>query len=133
MRGPRSVIADPRRNGSRFGRVLAAVVLVTVVTAAVACGDSDPPEPPVSADGDVDPVLAEGAQIYSARCAACHAADGGGGRGPQLADGRMPDRYPDIEDQIAVVANGREAMPGFEDDLTAAEIEAVVRYTREVL
>jgi mono/diheme cytochrome c family protein len=50
-----------------------------------------------------------------------------------LADGRVVDRYPDIEDQIAVVTNGRGVMPSFGGALSVAEIREVVRYEREVL
>jgi mono/diheme cytochrome c family protein len=42
--------------------------------------------------------------------------------------------YPDVAAQIDVVTNGKgDGMPAFADKLTAGEIEAVVRYTREVL
>jgi mono/diheme cytochrome c family protein len=58
---------------------------------------------------------------------------GQGGIGPQLADGRVVDRYPNIEDQIAVVTNGRGVMPSFGGALSVAEIREVVRYEREVL
>ena len=57
---------------------------------------------------------------------------GGGGAGPKLA-GRMEDVYPDIADQIAVIANGRGSMPAFGSALTPEQIEAVAKYEREVL
>jgi mono/diheme cytochrome c family protein len=53
--------------------------------------------------------------------------------GPQLSGGRVVERYPNIEDQIAVVTNGQGAMPSFGGSLSAGQIRAVVRYEREVL
>jgi cytochrome c oxidase subunit II len=81
-----------------------------------------------------DPVLAQGQEIYQARCASCHGATGGGGLGPRLA-GRMTERFPDIADQIALVTNGVRGtnMRAFGEVLSPEEIEAVVRYTREAL
>ena len=70
-----------------------------------------------------------GARIFSESCAGCHGAEGGGGVGPKLA-GRVGDDFPDPEDEIAVVTNGRRSMPSFEGRLTPAEIEQVVEYTR---
>jgi mono/diheme cytochrome c family protein len=44
--------------------------------------------------------------------------------------------YPDIEDQIAFVAEGQGAMPAFgpgsSRELTEEELRAVVEYTREL-
>lgn len=107
-------------------------LLVLALTAA-ACGPASPPEVPAAADGVPDPVLVEGRTIYSRRCAGCHGTSGGGGRGPQLGEGRVLESHPDIEDQIQLVTNGRDGMPAFEGTLSEAQIEAVVRYTREVL
>ena len=76
----------------------------------------------------------DGAAIYSQRCATCHGDDGGGGIGPALADGRMVTRFPDADDQIAIVTVGRGQMPSFSDrGLTADEIAAVVEFTRTSL
>jgi mono/diheme cytochrome c family protein len=70
-----------------------------------------------------------GASIYSASCANCHGADGGGGIGPALA-GEVVETFPDPADEIDVVTNGRRAMPAFDGSLSAEEIEQVVEYTR---
>ena len=70
-----------------------------------------------------------GATIFSASCAGCHGADGGGGVGPKLA-GNVVDDFPDAADEIAVVTNGRRSMPSFDGRLTPKEIEQVVEYTR---
>ena len=73
-----------------------------------------------------------GAQIFSANCARCHGADGGGGIGPKLA-GKVRKDFPDADDQIALVTGGKRTMPAFGGDLTAAEIRQVVEYTRTEL
>ena len=71
-----------------------------------------------------------GATIYAANCARCHGADGSGGNvGVKLA-GSVVEEFPDVEDQIAVVTDGRGGMPSFGGDLTTEEIEQVVEYTR---
>jgi mono/diheme cytochrome c family protein len=42
-------------------------------------------------------------------------------------------RFSVLADQIRVVADGRGSMPGFGGRYDPEELEAVVRYTREVL
>lgn len=74
-----------------------------------------------------------GQAVYTAECAKCHGARGQGGLGPQLAGGRMAERYPDAADQVAVVARGRGGMPAFGNSLSAEQIAAVVAYTRTEL
>ena len=54
---------------------------------------------------------------------------GQGGVGPDLA-GVVADKYPNIEDQIAVVTDGKGQMPSWRGDLTPKEIRKVVEYTR---
>ncbi|MEE9414850.1 MAG: cytochrome c [Acidimicrobiales bacterium] len=87
------------------------------------------PEVPANAD----PALEVGRDVWGARCATCHGPSGGGGTGSVLNDGLAVERYPDIADEIAVVRDGRANMPSFASVLSEEEIEAVVRYTREVL
>jgi mono/diheme cytochrome c family protein len=93
--------------------------------------------------------LDEGGELYTQYCATCHGAGGGGGVGPQLADGAVLETFPTIESHLEWVFLGSEAavggvygangkasaggMPAFGETLTAAEILAVVRYEREVL
>lgn len=104
------------------------VLLVGGVAAGLAgCSSEDTPAAPT------DPVLLEGQQIFSSQCAGCHGRGGGGGFGSKLSDGQVVENYPDIADQIAVIANGQGSMPGFEGRLTDAQLEAVALYTREVL
>jgi mono/diheme cytochrome c family protein len=93
----------------------------------VACTSDAPAAPD-------DPVLQQGRDLYLSQCATCHGADGGGGLGPKLA-GRMEERYPDIEDHMAVIRDGVSGtrMLPFGQSLTEEEIRAVARYEREVL
>jgi mono/diheme cytochrome c family protein len=56
--------------------------------------------------------------------------------GPKLA-GVVANRYPNIEDQMAVIRDGKSSMPAFGGSSSSAlsdeDIEAVARYEREVL
>ncbi|MBM3658518.1 MAG: cytochrome c [Actinobacteria bacterium] len=70
-----------------------------------------------------------GPEVYAAYCATCHGAAGQGGVGPKLA-GLMESAYPDIEDQIAVVTNGKATMPAWGSRLSAGQIRRVVEYER---
>jgi len=81
----------------------------------------------VDAAGGVD-----GGVLFGKNCAGCHGGDGSGGIGPRLA-GTMVARFPEPAAQIAVVTEGRRAMPSFGTRLTAEEIAAIVEYTRTVL
>ena len=117
----------------RLSRLLLLIAVVAPISTAGACAADDVPEVPVAADGSVDPVLVAGRRVYIDRCASCHGNDGGGGRGSKLSDGLMIKRYPDTDEQARVVTDGVKAMPAFDEVLDAAQIEAVVRYTREVL
>ena len=92
----------------------------------------DAPAVPLGPDGEPDPVLALGRDVFSNRCSSCHGSSGGGGTGVKLA-GRVEEEYPDPADQAAVIREGRKSMPAFGGTLSGAEIDAVVRYTREVL
>lgn len=102
------------------------VVLGLTGLVLVACGSDD------AAPVPSDPVLAQGQQVYKARCQSCHGSKGQGGTGMKLA-GRMTSVFPDIADQIDVIAEGRGSMPGWKNELSAEEIEAVARYERECL
>ena len=79
-----------------------------------------------------DPVLSMGYDVFQANCAACHGTTGDGAVGPKLK-GVVSGRFPNIADQVEVITNGRNTMPGWKDRLTAEQIEAVARYEREGL
>lgn len=61
-------------------------------------------------------------------CATCHGRTGQGFVGPSLSDIAL--RFPNVADQVALVANGRGQMPAFGGRLGNDEIEKVVEYTR---
>ena len=110
-------------------------ILILVFSAAIVLGAcaGESPEVPVGPDGQADPELAVGREVYSRRCANCHGAGGGGGTGPKLSDGAVIEAYPDAADQREIIADGRNGMPSFAGSLSTTELDAVVRYTREVL
>ena len=103
--------------------------------AALTVGACAGPPPNVSAlaDGSVDQVLVEGRSVYESKCVQCHGSEGQGGRGKQLNEGNVLLAYPTQASQIEFVSNDKGMMPAFGSILTDAELEAVVRYTREVL
>jgi mono/diheme cytochrome c family protein len=71
-----------------------------------------------------------GGTIFASNCARCHGAEGSGGIGPQLSDGAVVDRFPDVADEITFVTEGQDGMPSFGGTLSAQEIQRVVEYTR---
>ncbi len=111
-------------------RKIVLVVLVTIgsaVTVAACSGGDDGIATPT------DPVLAEGQKVYRSQCASCHGTKGGGGQGSKLA-GVVEVKFPNIDDHIRIIAEGKGGgMPAFGKRLTAEQIEAVARYEREVL
>lgn len=109
-------------------RAVVIVVLGFGLLAACTAGGAQVPE--VSSG---DPVLVEGRELYIRNCAQCHGAAGDGGRGVQLSDGRVLASYPDVEDQVAVVSDGRNNMPAFGEKFSDDQLVAVVRFTREIL
>ena len=108
------------------------VVSIAIGLLAGACAGGSP-EVPAGPDGRRDPVLVLGRDVYSDRCSNCHANDGDGGRGPKISGGATLEEFPEVEDQVELLREGKGAMPGFGDVLDDAELEAVARYVREVL
>jgi mono/diheme cytochrome c family protein len=96
-----------------------------------ACSNEDAPD--MTSEQSSDPVLALGRDVYGDNCARCHGDAGGGGAGPKLSDGKVVEHFPDPAAQAEVIRKGRGAMPAWDSKLTPDEIDAVVRYTREVL
>jgi mono/diheme cytochrome c family protein len=111
-------------------RGLAVAVLAALFAVGCAAGGNAPELTGAQAQ---DAALQTGSRVYQDRCARCHGRGGGGGAGPALADGRVVRRFANPDDEAAVIRNGRGAMPAWAQVLTPAEIDAVVRYTREVL
>jgi cytochrome c oxidase subunit 2 len=121
--------------------VLKRIVVVAEVVALLAAGITlvmlfaMPADEP-SSGGDETAGLdapADGAAGYQSSCSSCHGPDGDGGIGPRLGGGAVVEAFPDEADQIAIVTQGRGGMPGFGGALSAAEIEAIVTYTRDEL
>jgi outer membrane protein assembly factor BamB len=81
-------------------------------------------------DGGDAAAAGEGEDLYRQSCASCHGGSGEGGSGPSLVgvDERLT-----RDQHLEVVRQGRGAMPGWEDDLTPAQIDAVVDYQRTEL
>jgi mono/diheme cytochrome c family protein len=96
----------------------------------VAVDETD--EPADGGTGTTAVAEVDGAAVFEGRCASCHGAEGGGQSGPRLSDGRVVERFPDIEDQIELVTDGKSGMPSFEDRLSEEEIRAVVEFTRSL-
>jgi mono/diheme cytochrome c family protein len=101
-----------------------AAVVISVALLVSACAEE------VALPADADPQLVEGAEVFRASCARCHGASGRGGIGPSLQ--QIETRLDDAA-QRDVVVNGRKTMPRFGSTLSESEIDAVVRYTREIL
>jgi mono/diheme cytochrome c family protein len=110
-----------------FRRVVDVVEVLALVAAAVFVVMLFANEPSTgTAGGPTTP----GATLFAANCASCHGADGGGGIGPQLAGGAVTHDFPNLDDQVAFVTDGRGGMPAFGGRLTPAQIRQVVEYTR---
>jgi mono/diheme cytochrome c family protein len=103
------------------GALTAALMLFTL--------EGAPPTAQPGLVGEVQRLVDEGRDIYDVRCATCHGAAGQGGQGPRLA-GTVLVNYPDAADEIAIVVEGRGAMPPFGEMLSEEEIAAVVTFTR---
>ena len=102
-------------------RLLVVPVVAALLGGTAACGGGGSSAGPTTGPG-----------IYRAYCATCHGAAGQGFVGPALA-GVVATKYPDVDDQIAVVTNGRGSMPAWGSRLSPAQIRAVVDYTRTTL
>lgn len=109
------------RIGTHLARLAAAASTVALAVVVAGCGGGGDEARPTTGKG-----------IYAASCATCHGVDGQGGVGPALAR-VVADKYPNIEDQIAIVTNGKGGMPAWQGDLTSKEILEVVEYTRTEL
>lgn len=104
---------------------------------------------------ELEPALALGKEIYGTKCASCHGSGGEGGVGRPLNGGEVLLTFPDPQGHIDWVVGGSTPkgtpygdpnrpggqrlsqsvgiMPAFGSSLSDDEIEAVVRYEREIL
>jgi cytochrome c6 len=67
----------------------------------------------------------DGAEIYAANCAGCHAPDRSGRNGPPLLPANLTS---DPSSYVQLITDGLGGMPGFGNRLSADEINAVVDY-----
>ena len=116
--------AQRKREAKRRQRIgviiggLALLAIVVVAAIVVAGGSEEAALPP------------DGQAVYAANCASCHGERAEGlFTFPRLA-GVVSTKYPNPDDQAAVVRNGRGEMPAFADKLSPEEIRAVVEFTR---
>jgi mono/diheme cytochrome c family protein len=73
--------------------------------------------------------VANGAQLFSDNCEACHGLMGAGGHvGPNLQKSSVAEHLTQVEKQVR---NGGGAMPPFSGVLSDQEIDAVARYVVE--
>jgi mono/diheme cytochrome c family protein len=80
-----------------------------------------------------DATLLAGRNVYRAECATCHGVRGQGAVGPTFNDGKLLRDFPNAEDQVTFVSNGRGIMPAFAGILSHQQLENVVAYERQVL
>lgn len=107
----------------RIVNVIEVLVLVAALVFVVALFTND--------SGGGTPVTT-GAALFATNCARCHGSDGGGGIGPQLSGGKVVAAFPNVADEVTFVTRGKDGMPAFGGQLTAAQIDQVVDYTRKL-
>lgn len=78
---------------------------------------------------DLTALAARGEKVYAANCAACHQANGKGAGPIKALDGSPVVQDADKSKQVAVLLNGRNAMPAFKQ-LSDTDIAAVATYTK---
>ena len=76
-----------------------------------------------------------GADLFKAKCAMCHGADGSASTGMGKSMGLKPLGSPEVQkmsdaDLTALITNGKGKMPAAKGKLTDAEISSVVKYVR---
>lgn len=88
---------------------------------------------PDLSDQSRDQLIAKGAGVYEKNCATCHLPSGEGvpGAFPALTGSAVVNG--DINAQVHLVMNGKNAMPAFGNVLKADELAQVITYTRNAL
>ncbi len=76
-----------------------------------------------------------GQDVYKAKCAMCHGADGSASTGMGKSMGLKPLGSADVQnmsdaDMTALITNGKGKMPAFKGKLTDAQISDVVKYVK---
>lgn len=123
---------------SPFVTLVAAAATVAGALGLAACGGGGestaartPPRPTGELAGDAQ--LLEGRTVYTRYCSSCHGIDGSGGPGTAFTGGKLLESLPTPADQLTVIQEGRGVMPSFGETLSPDQLDAVIRYTREVL
>jgi mono/diheme cytochrome c family protein len=75
----------------------------------------------------------DGASLFRSNCAGCHGADGAGGIGPQLNGGQVTKSFSTAAAETDFITRGGGGMPAFRDQLSQAELQAIVEFTRTTL
>jgi len=91
----------------------------------------------VSGPSAIGSTTGDGSALYKAKCAMCHSADGSGSSpmGKKLAvrDLRSAEVQGQSDGQLsAVIAKGKNKMPGFEKSLSADQISDLVAFIRQL-
>jgi len=76
-----------------------------------------------------------GADIFKAKCAMCHGADGSASTGMGKSMGLKPLSSPEVQnmsdaDLTALITNGKGKMPAYKGKLSDADISAVAKYVK---
>ena len=76
-----------------------------------------------------------GADIFKAKCAMCHGADGSASTGMGKTMGLKPLSSPEVQnmsdaDLTALITNGKGKMPAYKGKLSDADIASVVKYVK---
>jgi cytochrome c oxidase subunit II len=86
--------------------------------------------PDLTPFANLEAAMKLGQERYATACAMCHGANGQGGIGLPFAGTDYMTKPEYIQDNIDVLLQGRNAMPGFRAQLTPREIAAVITYQR---
>jgi cytochrome c oxidase cbb3-type subunit 3 len=78
--------------------------------------------------------LAQGQKAYAQRCVSCHAADGGGGIGPNLTDTAWINGNGQVDSIYALIQNGvaEKGMPPWGPIVSPEELRALTVYVRSM-
>lgn len=115
----------------RVTNIVEVVGLVAVVVFIVLLFTNQPASPAVMPVGvALSPEQAQ--NIYLSSCASCHGDEGEGVYGPAVSGDHSVQRFPSIDDELAVVQTGRGQMKPFAATLTPDQIRAVLTYVRQL-
>jgi mono/diheme cytochrome c family protein len=111
------------------------LALMTSMVVLAACGTSHHAKTPNLLTGAAaqDPVLQRGSVVFNVYCAGCHGSEGQGDVGPAFTGGKLLRDFKTASAQEAFVARGKGVMPAWGPLLSKYDLNAVVRYEREIL